>query len=157
MQLEKYSLGFDVLVIGMCIFSMILLVVLCSGKPLRNMASGQAVKSDGLRFGVEACWALVSILGMTLLLLLMAIINFSHQLSYLFILLIGFIVCGMGISSAFRTILKLEWNRPWLDACKLVVSVGLLWLFAFGVKYLVLALIFWCFLLIHGPWVRLAK
>ncbi len=157
MQLEKHSLGFDLLVIGMCILSQVLLVVWCTRKPRKTVASGQEMEGDGLRLGGVAGWALITVVGLTLLLLLIAILNFSHQLSYLFFLILGFFVCGMGISFAFRTVLGLRWERPWLDVCKLVVSAGLLWFFAWGIKYLVLAVMFWCMLFIHGPWVRLAK
>jgi len=157
MQLDKHILGFDLLLIGMCILSQVLLIVLCCSKPRRTMASGQTVQGDEQRLGEVAYWALIAFFGVTLLLLLRAIVDFSNHVGYFFILLLGFLVCGTGISFAFRVMLNLRWERPWLDVCKLIMSVGLLGLFAWGIKYLVLALLFFGVLWVYGPWVQLAK
>jgi len=76
----------------MCILSQVLLLVWCSGKPRKIAASGPTMEGDGLRSGGVVGWTLIVVVGMALRLLLMAIVNFSHQLGYLFFLIIGFFV-----------------------------------------------------------------
>lgn len=157
MQWEQQFFSFDMLVVGMCIVSEMLMLFWWHSWSRKTSSSWHIFEGGKLQLGNLILCTLIGMVSLTLLLLLKAIFNFSNEIGYLFFLIFGFLICGLGISCTFRVILKLEWDKPWVDTCKLVSGIGLLWLFAWGIRCLVLGLIFLTILWINGPWIKLAK
>lgn len=157
MVAEQQFAVFDMLVVGLCHFSAVLLVF---------WWFNWGCKSDSIRLGLEdrkrrpemlVIGTLIVMTVLILLLLLKAIADFSRETGYFLLLVLGFLTCGLGIACTFWMIFHLKWDRPWLDSCKMVFGVGLIWLLAWGMKYLVLGLIFFLILIVNGPWIKLAK